>query len=65
MSSTCAFVVSWFRARYRGSERGASLVEYALLIALIAIVCVVAVQVLGTQASTSFSNTASGLTAAN
>ena len=65
MSSTCAFVATWFRARTSSSERGASLVEYALLVALIAIVCVVAIQVLGTQASTSFSNTGAGLTAAN
>ncbi|MGQ0430967.1 MAG: Flp family type IVb pilin [Microthrixaceae bacterium] len=65
MSNTCAFVVSWLRGRISGSERGASLVEYALLVALIAVVCVVAVQVLGTQASASFSSTGSGLTAAN
>jgi len=43
-------------------ERGASLVEYALLVVLIAVVCLVAVQLLGDQASTSFSKTASGLT---
>lgn len=65
MSNTCAFVVSWLQARISGSDRGASLVEYALLVALIAVVCVVAVQVLGTQASASFSSTGSGLTAAN
>lgn len=65
MSSTCAFIATWFRARTTGWERGASLVEYALLVALIAIVCVVAIQVLGTQASTSFSSTGSGLTAGN
>jgi len=65
MSSTCAFIATWFQARTAGWDRGASLVEYALLIALIAIVCVVAIQVLGTQTSTSFSNTGSGLTAGN
>lgn len=43
-------------------ERGASLVEYALLVVLIAVVCLLAVQLLGDQASTSFSKTASGLT---
>jgi pilus assembly protein Flp/PilA len=39
----------FLRARLAGrSERGASLVEYALLIALIAAVCLVAVSALGT-----------------
>ncbi len=37
-------------------ERGASLVEYALLLVLIAIVCVSAVTVLGQATSTPFSN---------
>ena len=35
------------RAPDRDDDRGASLVEYALLLALIAVVCVVAVNVLG------------------
>lgn len=38
------------------SERGASLVEYALLVGLIAIVCVVALAFLGDSASQSFSS---------
>ena len=33
------------------SERGASLVEYTLLVALIAVVCIGAIQVLGTGAN--------------
>lgn len=39
-----------------GSERGASLVEYALLVALIAVVCVVAVGYLGNTTEASFSS---------
>lgn len=39
--------------RSRG-ERGASLVEYALLAALIAVVCIAAVAVLGGSVSQSF-----------
>lgn len=35
-------------------ERGASLVEYALLVALIAVVCIVAVTFLGTSGSSKF-----------
>jgi pilus assembly protein Flp/PilA len=37
------------------SERGASLVEYALLVALIAVVCIVAITFLGHAASSTFS----------
>jgi pilus assembly protein Flp/PilA len=36
-------------------ERGASLVEYALLVALIAVVCIAAITILGNNASTKFS----------
>lgn len=39
----------WMRlARRDDAERGASLVEYALLVSLIAVVCLVAVTTLGT-----------------
>jgi pilus assembly protein Flp/PilA len=37
------------------SSRGASLVEYALLVALIAVVCIAAVTTLGKSASKKFS----------
>jgi pilus assembly protein Flp/PilA len=43
------------RARFGRSERGASLVEYALLVALIAVVCLVAISLLGRNASKKFS----------
>jgi len=42
-------------------EQGASLVEYALLLALIVIVCVVAIQFLGTSTSSGLSNAGSYL----
>jgi len=42
-------------------SRGASLVEYALLISLIAIVCFVAVSALGETTSSAFSSIDSGL----
>ena len=38
------------------TERGASLVEYALLVALIAVVCILAVTFLGRAASSKFSS---------
>lgn len=65
MISTYEFLATWLRARYADSERGASLVEYALLVALIAVVCIVAVQILGKNASTSFSNTGSAIGSSN
>lgn len=43
------------------SDRGASMVEYALLVVLIAIVAFVAVTVAGSQVSESFSEIASNL----
>ncbi len=49
------FLATWLRARFGDSERGASLVEYALLVALIAVVCIAAVTVLGNNASNKFS----------
>ena len=42
-------------------EKGASLVEYALLVALIAVICIVSVRVLGQKASQRFSTSASAL----
>ncbi len=54
------FFAAWLRARVN-SERGASLVEYALLVALIAVVCIGAVTFLGRQTSQSFSNIGNSL----
>lgn len=42
-------------------EEGASLVEYALLAALIAVICIAAVRMLGQQASKAFSKIASDI----
>jgi pilus assembly protein Flp/PilA len=51
----------WIRARLARDEEGASLVEYALLVALIAVVCIAAVSFVGGSASTKFSNVGSNL----
>jgi pilus assembly protein Flp/PilA len=48
----------------RRDERGASLVEYALLIALIAAVCIVAITFLGGRVSSNYSSNASAVSAA-
>jgi pilus assembly protein Flp/PilA len=42
-------------------ENGASLVEYVLLVALIAVVCIVAVTMLGKSASAKFDATATSI----
>ena len=51
----------YLRAKFGRDEQGASLVEYALLVALIAVVCIVAVTLLGNNASTKFSKVGSSL----
>ncbi len=40
-------MVSYLQARFNTDERGAALVEYALLVALIAVVCIGALTLLG------------------
>jgi len=55
-------IAPWVKARINAkSEIGASLVEYALLVALIAVICIVAVGFLGRKANDSFSKTGSAL----
>lgn len=46
---------------YMPREEGQGLVEYALILVLIAIVVIVVLSLLGTQISTIFSNITSGL----
>lgn len=46
---------TWLKAHTK-SERGAAMVEYALLVALIAIVAIAALQLLGGQISDNFSS---------
>jgi Flp pilus assembly pilin Flp len=47
----CAAAWIYLRSRVQGDERGASLVEYVLLVALIAIVGIVGMTFLGSDAS--------------
>ena len=54
-----AFLAGWLRSRF--DDRGASLVEYALLVALIAIVCIAAITLLGGSASDKFSQVGNSL----
>jgi len=48
-------MLNYVLTRTRLSEKGASLVEYALLVALIAVVCIAAITLVGNSASTKFS----------
>jgi pilus assembly protein Flp/PilA len=49
--------------RFWSDEEGAALIEYGMLVGLIAVVCVVAVQLLGTQINTVFTNLTTTLAA--
>lgn len=53
--------IAAFIANRTVRDRGASLVEYALLIALIAAVCIIAVTFLGTTASSEYEANTSSL----
>ncbi len=53
---------TWIQAKFNTSdERGASMVEYGLLLALIAVIAIVAVKALGTSVSTKFSSVNSSI----
>ena len=55
-------IAPWVKARINArSELGASLVEYALLVALIAVVCIIGITFLGGRANSKFNQTGSQL----
>jgi pilus assembly protein Flp/PilA len=51
-------------ARFLKNDDGAALVEYGLLVGLIAVVCITAVTLLGNQINTVFTDITNDLTAA-
>lgn len=53
--------VPYIRARFGRDDEGASLVEYALLVALIAVVCIAAITLLGKNASSKFNSVGSSI----
>ena len=57
---TYTFLKTWIMAQAK-TERGASLVEYALLVALIAVACIAAIGALAGGANKTFSGVASSL----
>ena len=55
---------TWIEAKFnRTDERGASMVEYGLLLALIAVIAIVAVKALGQGVSTKFDTVKNSLSA--
>ena len=46
---------TWLESKFISDERGASMVEYGLLLALLAVIAIVAVKALGGSVSTKFS----------
>ena len=61
MLTSYEFLATYLRARFGDDERGASLVEYALLVALIAVVCIAAVTALGKKAKSNFNSIATSI----
>jgi pilus assembly protein Flp/PilA len=47
--------------RFRRDEEGAALVEYGMLVGLIAVICIAAVTILGNEVSAAFSAIAAAL----
>lgn len=60
MLTSFEFISAYLVAKTK-TERGASLVEYALLVALIAVVCIAAVTTLGRKAADNFSSVAGAI----
>ena len=52
---------TWLKARFAATERGATMVEYILILALIAILVIGVVAALGGRVSEKFSQASSGL----
>jgi pilus assembly protein Flp/PilA len=64
MLTSYEYLANWLRTRFAGNERAASMVEYALLVALIAVVCIAAITFLGGKAKSSFNSTGSAIAGA-
>jgi pilus assembly protein Flp/PilA len=65
MADIARAVAAWFQSRWARDDRGASLVEYALLISLIAIVCMGAISYFGSSNAGSVDDSATKIVVAN
>jgi Flp pilus assembly pilin Flp len=61
MTTQFHILVSYLQARFNADERGAALVEYALLVALIAVAAIVALNVLSGSINSKFNQVNSQL----
>jgi pilus assembly protein Flp/PilA len=61
MLTMIQFVQSWVSARTTDTERGATMVEYGLLISLIALAVIAVVGVLGGEINTLFQEVVDGI----
>jgi pilus assembly protein Flp/PilA len=64
MMNSIEAVKSWW-STWLSDEEGASLVEYVLMVALIAVVCIAAVTMLGKAAQAKFQTTTQALNSTN
>jgi len=55
------YVKAWLQARFANNERGATMIEYVLLAALIAVVVIAVVTLVGNETSETFSTVGSEL----
>ena len=62
MTTQFRILVSYLQARFNTDERGAALVEYALLVALIAVAAIIALQTLSGGINSKFDEVNSELT---
>ncbi len=60
MTTAYHFLSAWITSRI-DNDRGANLIEYALLVALIAMVCIAAVTALGSTTSQKYSEVDSAI----
>ena len=61
MTTQFRVLLSYLQARFNTDERGAALVEYALLVALIAVVAIAALTLLGGDVSEKFTEVGSSI----
>lgn len=63
MTQLFSFLSAWL-AEHKRSDEGATMVEYGLMVALIAVVCIGSVQALGVSVNNMFSSVATTLAGA-
>ncbi len=58
------YLLTWFLARHGTSDRGASLVEYVLLVSMIAMVCLAALSYFGGNSGNSLTRSSNSIVTA-